>query len=99
MTTNTDSAGNYLFPQLLCSGNFCLTPSASSGYAFSPATQSVKRLSANQTMNFTAPSKPKPPPCLDDTWKATSTINAAEGRRSHTATWTGSEMIVWGGQG
>ena len=35
--------------------------------------------------------------CIDDTWTATSTTNAADGRNSHTAVWTGSEMIVWGG--
>jgi N-acetylneuraminic acid mutarotase len=32
-----------------------------------------------------------------DTWTATSTTNAPEGRVGHTAVWTGSEMIVWGG--
>jgi len=39
------------------------------------------------------------PPCTDDTWTATSTINAPEARGLHTAVWTGSEMIVWGGGG
>ena len=33
-----------------------------------------------------------------DSWTATSTTNAPTGRSSHTAVWTGSEMIVWGGQ-
>jgi N-acetylneuraminic acid mutarotase len=32
-----------------------------------------------------------------DSWTATSTTNAPEARESHTAVWTGSEMIVWGG--
>ena len=32
-----------------------------------------------------------------DSWTATSTTNAPTGRRGHTAVWTGSEMIVWGG--
>ena len=32
-----------------------------------------------------------------DTWTATSTTNAPTGRFDHTAVWTGSEMIVWGG--
>ena len=31
-----------------------------------------------------------------DSWTATSTI-APAGRWGHTAVWTGSEMIVWGG--
>src|SRR5262249_31371549 len=34
-----------------------------------------------------------------DNWTATSTINAPAGRLDHTAVWTGSEMIVWGGMG
>ena len=32
-----------------------------------------------------------------DNWTATSTANAPTGRELHTAVWTGSEMIVWGG--
>ena len=32
-----------------------------------------------------------------DSWTATSIINAPDARESHTAVWTGSEMIVWGG--
>jgi len=35
--------------------------------------------------------------CTDDTWTATSIGNAPSARDSHTAVWTGSEMIVWGG--
>jgi hypothetical protein len=35
--------------------------------------------------------------CPDDTWTATSTVGAPSDRYSHTAVWTGSEMIVWGG--
>jgi len=38
-----------------------------------------------------------PDTCTDDTWTATSTTNAPSGRQQHTAVWTGSEMIVWGG--
>src|ERR1051326_2007852 len=33
----------------------------------------------------------------NDAWGATSTINAPSARELHTAVWTGSEMIVWGG--
>jgi hypothetical protein len=54
ITINTDAGGNYSFTQLLASGNFRLTPSATAGYIISPTTQSVKHLSANQTVNFTA---------------------------------------------
>src|SRR5258705_9828388 len=32
-----------------------------------------------------------------DSWTATSTTSAPAGRAYHTAVWTGSEMIVWGG--
>jgi hypothetical protein len=35
--------------------------------------------------------------CTDDTWTATTTSGAPEGRWHHTAVWTGTEMIVWGG--
>jgi N-acetylneuraminic acid mutarotase len=35
--------------------------------------------------------------CTNDTWTATSTTNAPSARGGHTALWTGSEMIVWGG--
>ena len=33
-----------------------------------------------------------------DVWAATSTVNAPVARHAHTAVWTGSEMIVWGGE-
>src|SRR5262245_2876567 len=32
-----------------------------------------------------------------DSWRPTSTLNAPSGRSGHTAVWTGSDMIVWGG--
>jgi N-acetylneuraminic acid mutarotase len=34
-----------------------------------------------------------------DSWTATSTTGAPAARENHTAVWTGSEMIVWGGIG
>ncbi|MEK6607471.1 MAG: hypothetical protein AABZ30_07410 [Myxococcota bacterium] len=33
----------------------------------------------------------------EDTWTATSTTGAPAPRDYHTAVWTGSELIVWGG--
>ena len=33
-----------------------------------------------------------------NTWTATSTTSAPEARFSHTAVWTGTQMIVWGGE-
>jgi hypothetical protein len=44
---------------------------------------------------YSLPSIPQgDPPC---TWTTTSSTNAPTGRAAHTAVWTGSEMIVWGG--
>jgi N-acetylneuraminic acid mutarotase len=40
-----------------------------------------------------------PSGCIDDTWTATGLIDAPDARIDHTAVWTGSEMIVWGGGG
>src|SRR5262249_51707517 len=37
--------------------------------------------------------------CIDDTWTATSLTDVPSARDFHTAVWTGSEMIVWGGNG
>ena len=34
---------------------------------------------------------------ITNSWTATSTTNAPSGRFNHTAVWTESEMIVWGG--
>jgi len=35
---------------------------------------------------------------IKDIWLATSTVNAPSPRRWHTAVWTGTEMIIWGGK-
>src|SRR5262249_1188320 len=37
--------------------------------------------------------------CIPDTWKSTLTAGAPLRRTFHTAVWTGSEMIIWGGYG
>ena len=34
--------------------------------------------------------------CIGDTWTPTNLTGAPDARDSHTAVWTGSEMIVWG---
>ena len=36
---------------------------------------------------------------VDDTWSTTSVTGAPSARSGHTAVWTGTEMIVWGGLG
>ena len=45
-------------------------------------------LAANSTWTFTT---------TTDAWKSTSDISPPTARLNHTAVWTGSEMIVWGG--
>lgn len=35
--------------------------------------------------------------CVNDTWAATSVVGAPNPRFGHTAVWTGTEMIIWGG--
>jgi hypothetical protein len=47
--------------------------------------------------SYTLPTISDGAACSDDTWTATSTTNAPDARAGHTAVWTGSEMIVWGG--
>jgi len=50
------------------------------------------------TANYTLPVIASPSGgCTDDTWMGTRFTNIPAGRHSHTAIWTGSEMIVWGG--
>ena len=67
------------------------------------ASEQVKQMSliyqqvAAATGDYSLPSVSDQGGCTDDTWTATSTTNAPSGRVDHTAVWTGSEMIVWGG--
>ena len=49
------------------------------------------------TGDYSLPSISNQGECTDDTWTATSTDNAPSARIRHTAVWTGSEMIIWGG--
>ena len=51
------------------------------------------------TLGNAAYTLPEIDPCTGDSWTATSIINAPSGRYLHTAVWTGTEMIVWGGFG
>ncbi len=62
------------------------------------AENQMPKVMAATSANYALPTIPDGPSgCTDDTWTATSTANAPSGRASHTAVWTGSEMIVWGG--
>jgi N-acetylneuraminic acid mutarotase len=51
------------------------------------------------TATYVLPEISIPDVCTGDTWAATNTTSVPEAREFHTAVWTGSEMIVWGGQG
>src|SRR5882724_3728587 len=51
------------------------------------------------TATYVLPEISIPDVCTGDTWTATNTTSVPEAREFHTAVWTGSEMIVWGGQG
>ena len=69
-----------------------------------PAVERVKQQSRtfDQTVaagaNYTLPIISDPSGgCIEDTWTPTNLTGAPDARVSHTAVWTGSEMIVWGG--
>ena len=49
------------------------------------------------TGNYSLPSISDTGGCADDTWTAATTVNTPIARGGHTAVWTGSEMIIWGG--
>jgi hypothetical protein len=62
------------------------------------AQEQMPNVMAAANPNYTLPAiSDQPSGCVDDSWTATSTTNAPSGRYGHTAVWTGSEMIVWGG--
>jgi N-acetylneuraminic acid mutarotase len=68
----------------------------------SQQTDALRTMSVATTLGQVVYTLPKiaeagDPPCTDDTWTATTTANAPSARQQHTAVWTGSEMIVWGG--
>jgi hypothetical protein len=74
-------------------------PAARNTFAADTAasTESRSRVTANlDTAEYSLPEVSVPDGC-DDTWTATSIVNAPDARATHTAVWTGSEMIVWGG--
>src|SRR5439155_1033290 len=60
----------------------------------------VPVIMAAVSANYTLPLIASPSGgCDDDTWTPTSLTNAPAARLQHTAVWTGSQMIVWGGVG
>jgi hypothetical protein len=73
------------------------------GHVESPQTDALRAMSVATTLGQVVYTLPEiadagDPPCTDQ-WAGTTTANAPTGRYYHTAVWTGSEMIVWGGQG
>src|SRR6266508_1132554 len=71
-----------------------------------PAVERVKQQSRTfdptvaASANYTLPRISDPSgACIGDTWTPTNLTGAPDARVSHTAVWTGSEMIVWGGYG
>ena len=62
------------------------------------AKNQMGKLIAAASPNYKLPTiSGAPNGCMDDTWTDTSTTDAASPRFEHTAVWTGTEMIVWGG--
>jgi len=73
-----------------------VSPAQRSLFAADTAASTENRINATN-LNKATYTLPEIDPCTDDTWTATSTTNAPSARAGHTAVWTGSEMIVWGG--
>jgi hypothetical protein len=59
------------------------------------AENQVPNVMAAASAHYTLPTISDANECTDDTWATTT--NAPSARYGHTAVWTGSEMIVWGG--
>ena len=71
---------------------------ALAGWLAKAETQVPVTMVAVSSANYTLPVIANPSGgCADDTWTPTSITHAANPRSGHTAVWTGSEMIVWGG--
>ena len=61
-------------------------------------THMPQTMAAATTAKYTLPTIASPSGgCSDDTWTSTTLSSAPSARYYHTAVWTGSEMIVWGG--
>jgi hypothetical protein len=65
--------------------------------AFVPNAKTLTAATALTSQSYKLPQISVPLDCIDDTWTATTTVNAPEARTTRTAVWTGSEMIIWGG--
>jgi hypothetical protein len=64
------------------------------------AGSTVERIDDTTNVNkvqYKLPRVSVPRDCTDNTWTAITTLSPPDVRDLHTAVWTGSEMIVWGG--
>jgi len=93
--------GNDPFVIAECLARPVLTERLSVGFAAGRQLEQTRRIYSQivaDTGNYILPSiSDAATGCTPDTWTATSTTNAPAARTHHTAVWTGSEMIVWGG--
>src|SRR5205085_1738599 len=67
------------------------------GYSERHSAQLTVTMAAVSSANYTLPVIAGPSGGCIDNWTATSLTNAPAARIWHTAVWTGSQMIVWGG--
>src|SRR5579885_2365160 len=77
-----------------------LSPAVGKLFAADTAASTRNRVHITTNANnvgYKLPEIPVVAECADDTWTATTTVNAPEARETRTAVWTGSEMIIWGG--
>ena len=65
--------------------------------AGAPGTSAPTSSSASRLAAYKVPDISIPKGGTDDTWTATTFFRAPDSREFHTAVWTGSEMIIWGG--
>jgi N-acetylneuraminic acid mutarotase len=65
--------------------------------AFVANAKTLTAATALTSQSYKLPQISVPLDCIDDTWTATTTVDAPDVRANQTALWTGSEMIIWGG--
>jgi N-acetylneuraminic acid mutarotase len=97
-----EALGNDPYVIAECLARPALSERLAMGLRSTPIKTGVSRpkVMAAATANYTLPKvSDGANGCTDDTWTATTTTNAPTARKLHTAVWTGSEMIVWGGAG
>ena len=96
-----EALGNDPFIVAECLAKPVLTERLSVGFAGGKQIEQTRQIYSQtvaDTGNYILPSiSDAATGCTPDTWTATSTTNAPAARTHHTAVWTGSEMIVWGG--